>query len=317
MINNSKSLAKIISFPFDTTMEGKIVDATYIKASDYEKYRAAVCVCPGCGAKMVLAHKPHRLHNYYFRAETKHADENCPYNKSNGSGHGKKEPKDVIIIITKTRFPFEIFFPPKKKSKPKGGGPIYGPGKQDGGNKKGSSDGPNGIKEKEDKNKSLEAWYNIACNAPLSSKINEQIPIGELFIMHRSIEAGTISDYTGLHVFVGRTCNYKWPMNMLQSAGKYNSKNNMIIKCESNNTSYSNDLYVFLDFATYELKHDFWNKMKSYNSINSEKTKREDLRILVVNKFIQMYNEGNTTILYAKIELDNQIEIVKRCDDSE
>lgn len=314
MINNSKSLAKILSFLFDPTMEGKIVDARYIKAIDYEKYKAAQCVCLGCGAEMILAHRPHKPHNYYFRAATKHNDENCPYNKSNGNGGKQCTYGPDIDVTTKAILPIEYFFPHPKGGESNKGRKQKGPEDQGGTNKNGNSDGPNRIKKKEKKIKSLKVWYARACIAPLNMDINNSFSFGEFFIMCKTIEAGTIKDYTGLHIFVGRTCDYKKTMNILQNVGKYSSKNNMIIKCENNSSSYGTDLYVFLDFKTFELNRDFWNEISEFNAKN---TKKEDLRILVINNFTLLHKERNTTILYAKIDSKVQFDIVKRCDDSE
>lgn len=318
MINKSRSLAKIVNCPENPEENGTIINAKDIHESEFSKYKNSECICLGCGAKMTLAHFPNQQKKFYFRAETQHADKNCRFNKGNRERGGYKRPDNVFTYVDKVIFPYWEFTGDDKEKD--SGGHRTGPQESGKGGKKKETNFPPTMTPKTDYERKLETWYYHSLVFPLNLKLNDSYSFGELFITKRTVEEGTITDYTGFHIFAGTKCSYEKPKKALIASGKIDPKpqNYMIIRCEKADIGHAEDVYLYLEFASYKLCNNYWEKLKKLGSTVLEQKKNYTTMIVIFNdKFKDFYKDSSMRILYVKITKSNQFEIFKRYDDPE
>lgn len=285
--------------------KGDKIHAYEINKHNYEYYRAHLNLqCPGCGAKVVIAHKPNSENHFLFRAAQHHKDDNCPYNHGNAT-------EGTLNITTKTKFAFNsIFFGEEKNSKKRTGGHVDSTEDED--DDTYDVDVSYRLKEKEQPISDLHVMYKISETSPLDSYI-DKYNIGRFFITKRTIESGTIFNYNGIHFFAAVACNPTKVTFILKQNNLLPHNNRyFILACENFYGKKPEELYILLIFSSARLYDKFLTKFLKIRDQITKSRADEVLKVFVANPYFkEIHRADKIRILKVEIRNSKQFKIEK------
>lgn len=268
--------------------------------------------CPECGAKMSIVQKPNNPYEYYFRAKDGHKYKNCSYN------HGNPDERS-INFYDESEFEIDSIVNGIENKNDKEHPTPLDPPDTDFEEDSEDSNSDVNFRKKKRKISNLSKYYEAGTVLPLEHPFGNS-NVGEFFITKRTIEAGTIVNYNGIHFFAGTSCkandnnpNIITPDKILNDFKLIpNNVIHFVIACENLYGKRKESLYLVLYFRNKDLFYDIF--LKTFKKINTEiknGRKKYVMRVNVLNNLKEIYNDSGFRILSSEIKYHKQFKIEK------